>query len=139
MAPRTKLGKLLNEGITAASLGKVTRTVTKEGEIKECVGGRYSYKILLDEDNPAFGGDGRLIGPIDLDGLAILHAGSIGEPEMQVGQRVRISYSGPSAKRGTMCLVSSKSLVPGQKYEDASSSNQLAIKGTAFAPPGAGV
>lgn len=128
----TPLGKRINDASQQSGLAKIGNPVSKNGTIVECIGDSYSYMVKLDgSDVP--------IGPIELDGRPEQHAANGVETKLTVGSKVRIQYTGTSAKRGVMTLIADSGLVPGLKYENAKAANELAVKGTAFAPPGAGV
>jgi hypothetical protein len=138
LAGRTPLGKKINKTESQAGIGKLNTSVSKFGLLSKSVGGKYSFmiKILGKDGSPIL----PEIGPIRLEGTPDYLAMVYGSPDDMVGLMVRVDYKGITTKRGTATIIQNRlNATPGQEYEDSQGANELAVKGCAFAPPGAGV
>jgi hypothetical protein len=111
----------------------VDRINFKRGILYKSVSGTYIFTIRLLENN-------KVIGPLPLQGSPDELAMRYGSPsEMEGKWEVQIVYKGSSINRGMVNIVSEINASITSSKESADQSNQLKVKGTAFAPPGPGM
>jgi hypothetical protein len=135
---KTPLGKELSGLDGRTSNTKISKSNCKYGILFKSVNGLYIFQVkILDRK-------GNIVdttGPIPLIEPPHDLAARYGSPEeMENNYMVRIDYTGSSVDRGWATVM--KSLVggnQGKEYEEVQMSNELAVKGTTFAPPGSGM
>ena len=133
----SQLGQSLNKSSQRTDHINLRRVNTRRGVIKESYRGTYYfYMTLLDESDRAIG----TTNPIPVSGSSDDLAARYGSPEEMEGQwEVLITYRGPSADNGTAKVIGKFGNIVGGVTEEALQSNELNVKGTAFAPPGSGM
>ena len=133
----TQLGNELNKNSQRTDHVNISRLNTKRAIIHKSYNGRYVfYMKLLNND----GNIVNITGPIPLVGSPNDLVSRYGSPEeMENAWEVLISYRGTSVNRGTAQITQSIGTTTGGRTEEVEQSNQLIVKGTAFAPPGSGM
>lgn len=134
----TSLGKELNEISNHSYGNKIRRRTVKRGIIKDVLGSRTNngeYIVILEvydsEGNPE--GTTR---PLPLNEDPLFLAANYGPPEELINRFwCKIEYEGPSYNRGNVTIISN----PLRDKEAAVKSNELQLRGAAFAPPGSGM
>jgi hypothetical protein len=133
----TQLGSELNKNSQRTDHIDISRLNTKRAILYKTHKSQYVfYMKLLDND-------GKIVsttGPISLIGSPDDLASRYGSPkDMENAWEVLISYRGTSVNRGTAQVTRSVGTTAGGRTEEVEQSNQLLVKGTAFAPPGSGM
>lgn len=129
----TQLGSELNkQGQKTAHLN-IEKTNFKKAVLHKSLSGTYIFTMRLLENNS-------ITAPIPLVGIPDNIAMLYGSPKEMEGQlEVLISYKGSSVNRGIAQVIGRLGATLGTEIEETEQSNQLMVKGTAFAPPGAGM
>ena len=129
----TPLGVELNKQHQKTNHTNVDRVNFKRAVIYKSFNGTYLFKMrLLDT--------GKVIGPIPLVGSPDELSMRYGTPtEMEGAWEVMITYKGSSINRGVANVIGEYNASITSSKERAEQSNQLKIKGTAFAPPGSSI
>lgn len=133
----TPLGKSINT-MGAEQVGsRVKRKRTRYGIIKDVTGkdtsGEYIVIVqFFDEQGKSAG----LSKPIPLSEDPLFLAANYGSPKDLINRYwCKIDFEGPSMNRGTASIIRNSV----RDKEEAGKSNELQIKGAAFAPPGSGL
>ncbi len=132
------LGKEISKLDSRTDSAKIRKTNYKYGILFKSVNGLYVFKIKLLDDK------GNIVdttGPIPLIEPPHDLAARYGSPEeMENNYMVRIDYKGDSVNRGWATVMKNLAAAgQGKEYEEVQMSNELAVKGTTFAPPGSGM
>jgi hypothetical protein len=132
------MGAILNKIGNKQDETRISKSRIKYGIIKEVVGrkkGQGVYTVILE----IIGSDGKpqlTTKPIPLKEHPMFLAANYGPPDELVGKFVcRIDYKGDSVNRGTASIV--RPLTDDKEITEQT--NQVAIQGAAFAPPGSGI
>lgn len=132
------LGNELNSISSAQHGNHIKRKRVKRGIIKDILGrnkNQGEYIVILE----IYDADGKSEGrtsPLVLSEDPVFLAANYGPPEDLINRYwCKVEYEGPSVNRGSATLIAD----PIRDKEKASKSNQVQIKGAAFAPPGSGM
>lgn len=134
----TPLGNELNEIGSKSDGNRIQRKRNKRGIIKDVLGrsnnqGEY---IVIIEVFDAEGKSEGLTRPIPLEEDPVFLAANYGSPEELVNRYwCRIDYEGPSKNRGSASIIGNRI----RDKEVAAKSNEVYIRGAAYAPPGSGL
>lgn len=129
----TPIGVDLNKQSQKTSHINVDRINFKRAIIYKSLNNTYVFKMKLIDT-------GKITNPIPLVGSPDEFAMRYGSPEeMENIWEVLITYKGNSISRGTASVIGPVNASVSKMKEETEKSNQLIIKGTAFAPPGAGM
>lgn len=133
----TELGNQLNKTSQKTDHVDVSRTNTKKAIIYKSYKNRYVfYMKLLNKKGQLVG----KTGPIPLVGTPNELSLRYGTPEeMENEWMVIITYRGTTINRGTAQVIGKIGTALGGDTTEVEQSNQLQVKGTAFAPPGPGM
>ena len=133
----TELGSSLNQNNQRLDHTETSRLNLKRGIIYKSYKNRYIFQMkLLDHKGNIVG----ITGPIPIVGSPDDLASRYGSPsDMENNWEVLISYKGTTVNRGTAQVVRAVGSDGNKLTQEVEESNQLLVKGTAFAPPGAGV
>ena len=129
----TPIGVDLNKQHQKTSHTNVDRVNFKRAIINKSLNGTYIFTMRLLENN-------KITAPIPIVGSPDELAMRYGTPTEMEGQwEVIIMYKGSAISRGVAHIVGSTGASVNGEKETIEQSNQLLVKGTAFAPPGAGM
>jgi hypothetical protein len=130
---RTELGRQINKQSQSIGHVKIDKLNIKRAILYKSYNNTYVFFMKLIEDRS-------ITRPIPLLGSADELAMRYGSPsEMENQWEVSIYYKGNSVNRGYAQVVGKVGNTMGAVIEESEQSNQLNIKGTAFAPPGGGM
>lgn len=136
-AGNSPLGRELNKSVGRTDIEEIRRTNVKYGILNKSLNNKYIFTIRLIDSN---GRPAGITAPIPIKGHQNDLAARFGPPEEMEGYYlVRIDYRGSSVNRGVATIVKNLETAVGQDAEETEQSNQLKVKGSAFAPPGSGV
>lgn len=127
----TELGRQINKQSTSGVRGNIDKINYKKAIIYKTFQNTYIFQMRLE--------DGSITAPIPVVGAAGDLAMRYGSPvEMEGVWEVIIQYKGTSVNRGIAQIVRKINNTIDAEAVETEASNQLAVRGTAFAPPGAG-
>lgn len=126
----SQLGVHLNEQSQKTSEIFVKKTNSKRAVIYKSFNNTYIFKMRLLDNN-------KITKPIPLLGSSDELAMRFGSPEEMEGKwEVLITYKGDSVNRGIAQIIGQFGETISSAVEKTEQSNQLMVKGSAFAPPG---
>jgi len=129
----TNLGQKLNEQEQKTGHSLTGKVNFKYAVIHKSFNSTYIFTMRLLDNN-------EITRPIPIIGSPDELAMRFGSPsEMEGIWEVLISYKGNSVNRGSAQIIGKYGTSINQMKEETEQSNQLLVKGTAFAPPGPGV
>jgi len=133
----TNLGSQINNISQKTAQTNTSRARQKRAIIKKSYNNMYVfYMDLLDSR----GKIERTTGPIPIVGSPEDLAMRYGSPsEMEGLWEVLISYKGPSVTTGSAQIIRRVGSTYGGQIENTEQSNQVPLKGVAYAPPGSGM
>lgn len=133
----TELGSQLNQNSQKLDHSETNRINTKTAIIYKAYKNRYVFRMKLLDRNGNVAG---ITGPIPLVGSPDDLVSRYGSPtDMENNWEVLITYRGTTVNRGTAQVTRSIGGSGNKLTEETEKTNQLLVKGTAFAPPGSGV
>jgi hypothetical protein len=143
---RTKLGGELNKIGSKTDSIKTSVSAKRKGYIKECVGNRYLYYVVIVKFIKNASGQHTFVDdfiptkPIPLSNPPSELVGSSGTPEELVGQCVEVSFVGQSLDGATAKLIKDfRNSTIAEEVDEVLQVSQLNQTGSAFAPPGGGL
>lgn len=129
----TPIGVELNRQSQKTANINVDKVNFRRAIIHKSVGDTYIFTMRLLDNN-------KITQPIPIVGSANDLSMRFGSPsEMEQEWEVLITYKGNSVNRGTAQVIGPIGSSLTSLSESSKQSNQLLIKGTAFAPPGPGM
>ena len=129
----SQLGVELNKQGQKTSHTFIEKMNFKKAVLLKSYNNLYVFWMRLSDTN-------KITKPIPLVGSPEELAMRYGSPtEMEGEWEVLISYKGTSVNRGTANILGRYGTTISQGQEHIEQSNQLNVKGTAFAPPGPGM
>lgn len=129
----TPIGVELNKQSQKTSHINVDRFNFKRGILYKSFKNTYIFSVRLTDS-------GKITNPIPLLGSSEDLVMRYGSPEEMEGQwEVLVMYKGNSINRGVAQIIGELGASVTSSAETVEQSNQLIVKGTAFAPPGAGI
>lgn len=133
----TSLGSEINNLGQKTAQTNMSRAREKRAIIKKSYSGMYIfYMDMLDSR----GNIEKTVGPIPLIGSSEDLAMRYGSPQEMEGQwEVIITYKGSSVNRGKAQVTRRVGATIGSEIELSEQSNQVPLKGVAYAPPGPGM
>lgn len=134
----TSLGREVNKNVSKTDTQKSSIRRTKFGILHKSVDDTYNFLIkVLKRDGTV----DKIVGPISLAEPPEDLAQRYGSPkEMENVFLVKIEYTGVHIDHGLAVIVKNfTGIKTAEDIDEVSKSNELQVKGTAFAPPGSGL
>ena len=132
----TELGSHLNQNSQRTEYLDIEKVNTRRAIIHKSYKGQYIFYMKMFDNN---GNLSKITGPIPIVGAPGDLSSRYGAPsELENNWEVLITYRGTSINRGTAQITKSVGTTIGGRTEEVEQTNQLMVKGTAFAPPGPG-
>ena len=133
----TRLGREINRHKNKTDDARSLKTRISYGILEKSHKESYNFYVRIIDKN---GEIGKKVGPLPLIESPEDLAQRFGSPkDMESNFMVRITYVGPFIERGVCQIMKNlTNAYPGADAEEAAKANELPVKGTAFAPPGAG-